>query len=76
MDCQTYGYVIAKEDVKMSIWDGSMDLLDVKKGDKLDITYTEFDGSLGFTINNVELCCSYKERKSFEEYWNKEKEQI
>ena len=69
---EPYGYVIAKQDLDMYVWDGSMAKVRIKQGDKLDITYIEQDDSLGLTFNGIEVCCSLSERTFFEEYWNEE----
>ena len=66
----SYGTAACKEDIRLSVWDGSDDYEDIKVGDVLTITYYEHDGSLGLSKDGVEFCCSHAERKCFKEKWD------
>ena len=56
------------EDVSLPIWDGGDNMLSIKKGEKLYVTYHEFDGSLGLTPcgSTIEVLCMPSEVKKFE----------
>ena len=72
MDIPIYGHVICKEDISLDEW-GTYDGVLIKKGDRLDITYHEYNGVIGLTKDKVELHCAHSERKNFEEHWNEVK---
>jgi len=64
--------VECQEDVSLPIWDGSHKRMPVKKGERLYVTYHEFDGSFGLTPMGslYELLCGPEEAKHFK--WLKE----
>lgn len=65
-----YGTAKCVAEISLSVWDGSNTFIVVKPGEVLDITYHEYDGSLGLTNSDgIEFCVSSKERASFLETW-------
>jgi len=66
----TYGIAICKKPISLDIW-GCYDPVAIELGEILQITYHEFDGTLGLTKDGVELICSRNEREHFEEEWDK-----
>ena len=65
-----YGTATCKKDIELSVWDGSNDVVPIKGGEELIISYHECDGSLGLAKGDVEFCCSYQDRKCFKEKWD------
>ena len=66
---RVYGYAIALKDTSLEIWDGSFERVNIKKGDKLAISYFEHNGVIGLTQDDKELHCSLDDRLNFEEHW-------
>jgi len=69
-DIDILGTAVCKEEIVLSVWDGSNDTVNMRVGEELIIVYFEHDGTIGLDRNGVELCCSLKERKSFDEKWD------
>lgn len=56
------------QDCKLDIWDGSGETVAVSRGDILELSYHEFDGSIGLLPKEGrELFCASGDVRKFEE---------
>ena len=53
-------------DCELEVWDGSGKKVAVSKGESLEMSYHEFDGSIGLKKDGVELFCGVKDKVNFE----------
>ena len=69
----SYGKATCKTPITLEVW-GSVpaEVISLVKGDVLDITYHEFDGTLGLTKDGEEYICSRSDRDHFDEEWSNE----
>jgi len=65
-----YGTATCLAPVSLNVWDGSNDTVQINLGDVLDISYHEYDGTLGLMKDGVELICDNRERRFFQESWD------
>lgn len=64
------GTSILLHDISLSIWDGSGKIIPFKAGEIFNITYFEYDGSVGYTSkDNIEYCVDLIQRQYFKENW-------
>jgi len=59
--------VVCVKGCKLEVWDGSGDTSRVYEGEDLELSYHEFDGSLGLKRDGVELFCGSGDKANFKE---------